>query len=260
MGVEQLAQQRAKTESRRLSVSAEEWALRVDLAASYRLAAHFGWSDLIFTHFSAKVPGSHDHFLINPFGWLFDQITASNLVKIDLDGNVVDGSPHPVNPAGFAIHGAIHRARADAHCIFHVHTLDGLAVSTQECGLLGISPAAMMVRGGLAYYDFTGPGQVSDEGERTAAALGDKNYAILRNHGTLAVGGTCSQALMRLYFLERACSIQIRALAGGGKLITPDPQVEKDLFEMSNSGEGSGKLAWPALLRKADQLDPSYRD
>lgn len=245
----------------RPSMSAEEWALRQDLAAAYRLAAHFGWSDLIFTHFSAKVPGTENHFLINPWGWLFDQITASSLVKVDIDGNILDDSPYSINPAGFGIHGAIHRARPDAHCIFHVHTLDGLAVSAQECGLLGISPVAMMVRGGLAYYDFTGPGQVGDEGTRTAAALGDNSFAILRNHGTLAVGGSCAEALMRLYFLERACSIQIRAQAGGGNLITPGAQVEKDLFAMSHQGNSVvGELAWPALRRKADQLDPSYRD
>lgn len=240
---------------------AAERALRVDLAASYRLAAMFGWSDLIFTHLSARVPGPEHHFLINPFGWLFEEITASSLVKVDLDGNVVDGSPHGVNPAGFAIHSAIHRSHPDAHCVFHVHTVDGLAVSCQDEGLLGISPVAMMVRGDLAYYDFTGPGQQGDEGPRTAAALGEKHFAILRNHGTLAVGKSCAQAFLRLYFLERACSIQVRAQSGGGKLRYPPSGVEEDLFNMAQGGgDTSARLAWPALLRKVERIDPSYRD
>lgn len=245
----------------RQGMSDEEWELRVDLAASYRLAAAQGWGDLIYTHFSARVPGPEHHFLINPFGWLFEEITASSLVKIDLEGNVVDGSPHPVNPAGFAIHSAIHRLHPEALCVFHVHTLDGIAVSAQTDGLLCLSPVSMMVRGDLAYYDFGGVGQHGDEGVRTAMALGDRHFAILRNHGTLTVGTSCAQAFMRLYFLERACSIQVRAQAAGGKLNHADPEVERETFELSRAGGDKGaRLAWPALLRKADRLDPSFRE
>jgi ribulose-5-phosphate 4-epimerase/fuculose-1-phosphate aldolase len=241
-------------------VSADEWALRQDLAALYRLAALHGWDDLIFTHFSARVPGPDSHFLINPFGCLFEEITASSLVKVDVDGNKVGDNPSPVNPAGFAIHSAIHMACPDAHCIMHLHTDDGTGVAAQEDGLLPITQQSMIVCNDLAYYEYGGPGQHADEGREMAAAIGDRHFAILRNHGTLTVGRTCADAFMRMYFLERACSMQIRAQAG-----TAVRSVSQGIPElMANSlksFEGTlGRLAWPGLLRKLDRVDPSYRN
>ena len=244
-----------------LGMSDEEWALRQDLAAAYRLFASFGWADLIFTHLSARVPGSPGHFLLNPYGWLFEEITASNLVKVDAEGNVLDQPGRSINPAGFAIHSAIHRMHQDAHCIFHLHTIDGIGVSAQAEGLLPLSPVAMMAGADLVYYDFGGAGQQGDEGVRTAAALGEKHSAILRNHGTLTVGRTCAEAFLRIYYLERACSIQLRAQAGGGLQI-PDREVGETLGQMGAAGVANGTAAmmWPAMLRKVERLDPSYRD
>ncbi|MBD3759630.1 MAG: class II aldolase/adducin family protein [Rhizorhabdus sp.] len=242
-------------------VSPEEWALRQDLAALYRLADLAGWSDLIFTHFSARVPGEDMHFLINPYGWLFEEITASSLVKVDVHGQKVDDSPYPVNPAGFAIHAGIHTQCKDAHCIMHLHTHDGTGVSAQEDGLLPISQQAMVVCADLAYYDYGGPGHHSDEGTMMAEAIGDKHFAILRNHGTLTVGRTCADAFIRMHFLEQACSFQIRAQAGRG-IWQPNQGVPKVLADISIPAlDGPvGELSWPALLRKLDRVDPTYRN
>lgn len=242
-------------------VTPEEWALREDLAALYRIADMFGWSDLIFTHFSARVPGPDLHFLINPYGWLFEEVTASSLVKVDVHGNKVDDSPHPVNPAGFAIHAGIHTRCKDAHCIMHLHTSDGTGVSAQDDGLLRISQQAMVVCADLAYYEYGGPGHHADEGAQMAEAMGDKHFVILRNHGTLTIGRTCADALMRMHFLERACSIQIRAQAGE-RLRNPNQGAPEILAESSLPAlDGPvGALAWPALRRKLDRIDPSYRD
>lgn len=247
--------------SRKHEVSAEEWALREDLAALYRLADMFGWSDLIFTHFSARVPGEEAHFLINPYGWLFEEVTASSLVKVDVNGNKVDDAPHPVNPAGFAIHAGIHMACEDAHCIMHLHTPDGTGVSAQEEGLLPISQQGMIVCEDLAYYEYGGPGHHLDEGTLMAQAIGNKHFAILRNHGTLTVGRTCADALIRMHFLEQACSFQVRAQAGRG-LWQPNQGVPKVLADMSLPAlDGPlGQLSWAALRRKLDRIDPSYRD
>lgn len=242
-------------------VSAEEWQQRVDLAATYRLVHHYGWDDMIFTHISARVPGPEHHFLINPYGLLFDEITASNLVKIDMDGNKVEESPYPVNPAGFTIHSAIHGAREDAKCVIHLHSTDGVAVSAQEHGLLPIDQHAMMLSDDLAYHDYEGIALDLDERERLVHDIGDKNVMLLRNHGTLTAGKTCADAFLRMYYLERACSMQVRALAGGAKPNAANQGVpEKTAGQGARAFDGFvGGMAWPALLRMLDRKDPSYR-
>lgn len=242
-------------------VSAEEWQLRVDLAATYRLVALHGWDDMIFTHISARIPGPEHHFLINPYGLLFDEITASSLVKIDLGGQKVGESPYPVNPAGFTIHSALHMNRDDAHCIIHLHSTDGVAVSAQSDGLLPIDQHAMLITGDIAYHDFEGVALDLDERERLVHDIGDKHLMILRNHGTLAIGKSCADAFLRMYYLERSCSMQVRAMAGGAKLNWPNQGVpEKTSGQGAYAFEGVvGALAWPALLRKLDRIDPGYR-
>lgn len=234
----------------------EEWAVRVDLAACYRLVAHYGWEDLVFTHISARVPGTEDQFLINPYGMFFDEITASSLVKIDLQGEKLEDSPFPVNPAGFVIHSAIHAARHDVGCVLHTHTLNGVAVSTQRAGLLPISQHSMFVLASLGYHDFEGPALRDDEKPRLVGDLGDKTFLILRNHGLLTVGPTVADAFAAMYYLEASCAIQVRAQSGGGELIP----VPKDVLESAGIGAGNwGALVWPGLLRRLDRLDPSYR-
>jgi ribulose-5-phosphate 4-epimerase/fuculose-1-phosphate aldolase len=243
-------------------VSPEEWQQRVDLAATYRLVAHYGWDDMIFTHISARVPGPDHHFLINPYGMLFDEITASSLVKIDVDGQKVEESPFPVNPAGFTIHSAVHMNRDDAHCVIHLHTTDGVAVSAQADGLLPIDQHAMMISGEIAYHDYEGIALDLDERERLVQDIGNKNAMILRNHGTLTLGKSCADAFLRMFYLERACSMQVRALAGGVKSNTPNQGVpEKTATQGAMAFDGLvGSLAWPALLRKLDRIDPSYKN
>jgi ribulose-5-phosphate 4-epimerase/fuculose-1-phosphate aldolase len=245
----------------RSKVSPEEWQVRVDLAACYRLVAHHGWDDLIFTHISAKVPGPERHFLINPYGMLFDEITASSLVKIDLQGAPVLESPFPVNPAGFVIHSAIHEARSDAKCVLHLHTPQGQAVSAQKHGLLPLTQTSMTLHGAVAYHDYEGIATDLDERTRLVADLGDKSAMILRNHGTLTVGETVSDAFIRMYFLERACEAQVLALSGRTELNTPPPgtpekTAQQAAFGLTYVGRA---LAWPGLLRKLDRLDPSYK-
>jgi ribulose-5-phosphate 4-epimerase/fuculose-1-phosphate aldolase len=243
-------------------VSPEEWQQRVDLAATYRLVAHYGWDDMIFTHISARVPGPDHHFLINPYGMLFDEITASSLVKIDVDGQKVEESPFPVNPAGFTIHSAVHMNRDDAHCVIHLHTTDGVAVSAQADGLLPIDQHAMMISGEIAYHDYEGIALDLDERERLVQDIGNKNAMFLRNHGTLSLGKSCADAFLRMFYLERACSMQVRALAGGVKSNTPNQGVpEKTATQGAMAFDGLvGSLAWPALLRKLDRIDPSYKN
>ncbi len=244
-------------------VSPEEWAVRVDLAAAYRLVAHFGWEDLVFTHISARVPGTVDQFLINPYGVFFDEITASSLVKIDQDGNKLEDSPFPVNPAGFVIHSAIHAARHDARCVLHTHTLNGVAVSAQRAGLLPISQHSISVLTSLGYHDFEGPALNDDEKPRLVNDLGDHTSLILRNHGLLTVGETVADAFVAMYYLETSCAIQVRAQAGGGELIP----VGKDIIEAGYARVtasqrrqgGRGRLVWPGLLRRLERIDPSYR-
>ena len=240
--------------------SPQEWSLRVDLAAAYRLVAHFGWDDLIFTHISARVPGPEHHFLINPYGQLFSEITASSLVKIDLDGNKVEPSAYDVNPAGFTIHSAIHAAREDAHCVLHLHTVAGVAVSAQEQGLLGLNQTALIVREQIAYHEYEGIALELGERPRLVADLGTKNAMLLRNHGTLTVGPTVAEAFMTMYFLERACETQVATLAGNPALHWPKPEVAALVARQAAvGGGGAARLAWPGLLRLLDAKDPSYR-
>ncbi|WP_028079958.1 class II aldolase/adducin family protein [Solimonas soli] len=248
--------------SLRDQVSAAEWQARVDLAAAYRLVALFGWDDLVFTHISARVPGEDGRFLINPYGWLFDEITASSLVKIDLAGNKVMDSPHAVNPAGFTIHSAIHAARPDAHCVMHTHSLNGVAVSAQKQGVLPISQQATIVLASLAYHDYEGIALRDEEKPRLVADFGDKNFLMLRNHGLLTVGATPADAFLFMYVFEAACTIQVRARAGGGELIPVHPQIVAGVQAAASAvtkGLG-GQLAWPGLLRRLDRIDASYRD
>ncbi|MBI2202655.1 MAG: class II aldolase/adducin family protein [Candidatus Rokubacteria bacterium] len=244
-------------------VSPEEWAVRVDLAAAYRLVALFGWDDLVFTHISARVPGAEEHFLINPYGVFFDEITASSLVKIDLDGNKVEESPFPVNPAGFVIHSAIHAARHDAKCVLHTHTLNGVAVSTQQAGLLPVSQHSMSVLGSLGYHDFEGPALNDDEKPRLVADLGNHGHLILRNHGLLTVGETVAEAFVNMYYLETSCAIQVRAQAGGELIPVPKKVIDASYAAMMNASRGRsrtrGELVWPGLLRRVERADPSYR-
>jgi ribulose-5-phosphate 4-epimerase/fuculose-1-phosphate aldolase len=249
--------------SLRDKVSPDEWAARVDLAACYRLVARFGWEDLVFTHITLRVPGADDQFLINPYGLFFDEITASSLVKIDVEGRNVQESPFPVNPAGFVIHSAIHAARHDARCVLHTHTLNGVAVSTQRAGLLPISQHSTFVLASLGYHDFEGVALRDDEKPRLVADLGDKTSLILRNHGLLTVGATVADAFIAMYYLEASCAIQVRAQAGGGELIPVPKEIIGNTYTQvmatRKPGEGMGALAWPGLLRRLDRVDPSYR-
>lgn len=247
-------------------VSEAEWQTRVDLAACYRLVAHYGWTDLIFTHLSARVPdgagaSGGEAFLINPLGYLFHEITASLLVKVDLDGNVLSETEYQINPAGFTIHSAVHGAREDVGCVMHLHTDDGVAVSAQAEGLLPLTQTAMAVAANLAYHDYEGIALDHDERTRLVADLGDSNIMILRNHGTLTCGETVPAAFLNMYMLERACGMQVRALAGGVKLNMPsDKAIETVKSQMSNLDFSLADLAWPALLRMLDAQDPSYRN
>jgi len=246
--------------SLRSQVSAEEWSARVDLAATFRLVAHYGWDDMIFTHISLRVPGPKQHFLLNPFGLTFGEITASSLLKVDMDGRKVGRSPYPVNQAGFTIHSALHVARDDAHCVIHLHTLDGCAVAAQEAGLLPLTQHAMLIGEDVAYHDFEGVALDLDERERLVQDIGSKHLMILRNHGTLAVGRSCADAFMRIYYLERACSMQVRALTAPVNRVPRDIQ-DKTGRQLPQAFEGQlSGAAWPALLRTLDRQDPTFRD
>lgn len=226
----------------------EEWAVRIDLAAAYRLIALYGWDDLIFTHLSARVPGPEHHFLLNPYDLMFEEITASSLVKVDVDGRPVLPTPHKVNPAGFTIHSAIHMARGDAKAVMHLHTPHGQAVSAMAYGLLPHTQTAMMADGQLAYHEYEGIALDLDERDRLVRDLGEKHSMILRNHGTMAIGETVGQCFQRLYLLERSCEAQVMMLtAGYEKLHAPALGM-------------ADRLSWPALLRKLDRLDPGYRN
>jgi len=244
-------------------VSPEEWQLRVDLAAAYRLVAAFKWDDLVFTHISARLPGSLDSFLINPYGLMFEEITASSLVKIDGRGNKLGSSEFPVNPAGFTIHSAIHSARHDAQCVLHVHSLNGIAVSAQKGGVLPLSQQSIFVLSNLSYHGYEGVALRDDEKPRLVADLGpSNNFLMLRNHGLLTLGATVADAFVAMYLFETTCTIQVRAMAGGTELIPVEPKIISTASEqarVATRGAGGGGLAWPALLRKLDRMDPSYR-
>ena len=256
------ATEKASTANVRELVSPEEWQVRVDLAAAYRLVADYGWDDLVFTHISARVPGPEHHFLINPYGMMFEEITASSLVKVDLNGRIVMESDYQINPAGFTIHSAVHAAREDALCVIHLHTDCGIAVSAQEAGLLPISQQSLFVLVSLGYHDYEGLALNDEEKPRLVADLGDKTFLILRNHGLLTVGPTVADAFLSMFLLERACRIQILAQSGGGKLIPVPKEILAQIRaqEMIVTKGGPGRLVWPGLLRKLDRMGANYRD
>jgi ribulose-5-phosphate 4-epimerase/fuculose-1-phosphate aldolase len=246
--------------SRRAQVSPEEWQLRVDLAAAYRLVALFKWDDLVFTHISARVPGPQEHFLINPYGLMFEEITASSLIKIDLQGNKIEDSPYPVNPAGFTIHSAVHAGRHDVGCVVHTHSLNGVAVSAQREGLLPISQFSIFIMGQLGYHDYEGVALFEDEKPRLVRDLGSNKYLMLRNHGLLTVGATVAEAWQAMYLFETACTAQVRAQAGGGELIRIGRPIIDAATQMSieaTKGLGS-QLVWPGLLRRLQRQLPGY--
>jgi len=252
----------ASIPSRQSQVSAEEWQLRVDLAAAYRLVALYGWDELIFTHLSARIPGAEHHFLINPFGMMFDEITASSLVRVDQDGNKLDPNDFDINPAGFTIHSAVHAVREDAHCVMHTHTTEGVAVSAQQEGLLALSQQSLFPLSSLSYHDYEGVALREDEKARLQADLGTTNFMILRNHGLLTVGSTVADTFLNMFILQRACEIQVATLAGN-RALTPIPDGIVDTIKQQadqvTRGMG-GKLAWPGLLRKLDRVNPGYTD
>ena len=248
----------------RAQVSDEEWATRVDLAAAYRLVALYGWDDLIFTHLSARVPGPEHHFLINPYDMMFEEITASSLVKIDVDGQPVIPSPHPVNPAGFTIHSALHMNCDDAHSVMHLHTPHGQAVSAMEFGLLEHTQTGMIARHDIAYHEYEGIATDLEERERLVEDMGDRHAMILRNHGTLTIGKSVGECFLRLYFLERACEAQVHMLSAGRENLNNPPQGTPEKVQTQTPPGGVGMLAnalaWPALLRKLDRIDSSFRN
>ena len=240
------------------SVSKEEWETRQDLAAFYRTIPYFGWDDLIFTHISAKVPGADDEFLINPYGFLFDEITASNLVKVNLKGKILSDTNNFINPAGFTIHSAIHESRDDAHCIVHLHSNDGVAVASLKDGLLPLSQTGMLVRSQIAYHDYEGVALFEEEKERLVKDLGDARLMILRNHGTLALGKNVAEAFTNIYFLEKACSYQVRALSGNLELNYPSEESIETTRQQGEGREMAAALLWPAVKRKMERLDSSF--
>ncbi|QSI30515.1 class II aldolase [Variovorax sp. RKNM96] len=242
-------------------VSAEEWQLRVDLAACYRLVALYGWSDLVFTHISARVPGPEHHFLINPYGLMFDEITASSLVKVDQQCNKIIESPYPVNPAGFVIHSAVHAAREDIQCVLHTHTRAGIAVSAQKNGVLPISQQSTFVLASLAYHDYEGVAFRDDEKPRLQADMGHANFLMLRNHGLLTCGKTIADAFLSMYTFENTCQIQIAAQSGGSELTHVDPRIIDGVGQAMKvqSGGLGGMFVWPSLIRKLDRIDDSYK-
>jgi ribulose-5-phosphate 4-epimerase/fuculose-1-phosphate aldolase len=246
----------------RQQVSAAEWEARVNLAAAYRLVALYGWDDLVFTHISSRIAGPEHHFLINPYGMMFEEITASSLVKIDLQGNKVMDSPYQINPAGFTIHSCIHAAREDVACVVHIHSPNGIAVSAQRDGLLPISQQSLFVLSSLAYHDYEGVALNAEEQPRLVRDLGGKTYLMLRNHGLLTVGASAADAFLFMYLFESACMIQVRAQSGGGELIRiPAPILDGIRAAAAQVTRGlGGSLAWPGLLRKLDRANPGYQN
>jgi ribulose-5-phosphate 4-epimerase/fuculose-1-phosphate aldolase len=243
-------------------VSSAEWQQRVNLAACYRLVALYGWDDLIFTHISARVPGPEHHFLINPYGLMFNEVTASNLVKVGLDGQKVDDCPYDINPAGFTIHSAVHAARADADCVLHVHSVNGVAVSAQEQGVLPLSQHSIFVLSSLGYHDYEGVALEADEKPRLVRDLGDKRFLMLRNHGLLTVGRSVAEAFVAMYFFETTCMMQVRAMASGTPLRAISSKIvdgAQRQMEVVTRGAGYG-LAWPALLRRLDSTSAGYAE
>ena len=246
--------------SRRAQVSPDEWALRVDLAAAYRIVALLGWDDLVFTHISARLPGEGHRFLINPYGLMFEEITASSLITVDTDGRKCDDSLFDVNPAGFTIHSAIHAARDDAICVLHTHSLNGIAVSAQKGGVLPLSQQSIFVLSSLGYHDYEGVALRDDEKPRLVRDLGHNDHLMLRNHGLLTVGRSVAAAVQAMYLFETVCTIQVRAQAGGGELVHVDPAIIASARQQSaqvTRGQGAS-LSWPGLLRRLDRRLPGY--
>jgi len=244
------------------NVTEQEWQMRVNLAACYRLIALYGWDDLVFTHISARVPNTEDEFLINPYGLLFEEITASSLVKVNQAGEKVSSSEFDINPAGFTIHSAVHEARSDAHCVIHLHTSDGVAVSTQQQGLLPISQQSLFPSSNLTYHDYEGVALNPEEKVRLVSDLGEANFMILRNHGLLTCASTVADAFLNMYILQKACEVQIKAQSGGSELTLISPQILAGIQAASKqvTKEANGDIAWPALLRKLHRTDPSFEE
>ncbi len=241
-------------------VSEQEWKARVDLAAAYRMVAHCGWDDLVFTHISARVPGPEHHFLINPYGMMFDEVTASSLVKVDLQGNKVMESEYDINPAGFVIHSAVHEAREDAQCVMHLHTTAGIAVSTQKEGLLPLSQQSLFALSSISYHEYEGVALNPDEKKRLVADLGTTSFMILRNHGLLTCAESIADAFLGMFLLQRSCEIQLQAQASGQEL-NPIPEhilagIRAQAKQVTRSAGGA--LAWPGILRKLDRTNPGY--
>ncbi|MCR9255525.1 MAG: class II aldolase/adducin family protein [Alphaproteobacteria bacterium] len=239
-------------------VSQEEWEARVELAACYRLVAHMGWTDLIYTHISRRVPGPDHHFLINPYGFGFDEITASSLVKIDLDGNPVMDTPYEVNKAGYVIHSAIHGAREDAACVLHTHTVAGMAVCAQPRGLLPISQHAMMFYNRIGHHDYEGIATDVDERTRLVNDLGPHQAMLLRNHGLLTTGGSCASAFTTMYYLEKACAAQVAAQAGGQVIELSHEVAEHTAQQYDRGGHAGRERPWPSLIRMLDRMGSDY--
>ena len=246
--------------SRRHEISEAEWQVRVDLAAAYRLAALFNWDDLVYTHISARVPGSEDQFLINPYGLMFEEITASSLIRVDGEGNKLDESEYEINPPGFVIHSAVHAARHDAACVMHLHTVNGIAVAAQKDGVLPLSQHSIFVLSSLGYHDYEGVAVRDEEKPRLVADLGHNKHLMLRNHGLLTVGSTVADAFQAMYFFDTTCNIQIRAQAGGGPLLHIAPEIIATAQQQARAatrGAGAG-LIWPGLLRRLERSHPGY--
>lgn len=244
------------------SVSEQEWQTRVDLAAAYRMVAHYGWDDLVFTHISARVPGPEHHFLINPYGMMFDEVTASSLVKVDIDGNKVMASEYDINPAGFIIHSAVHASRDDAKCVMHLHTLDGIAVSTLKEGLQAYSQQSLFALSSLSYHDYEGVALNPDEKARLVSDLGDTSFMILRNHGLLTCGESIADAFTFMFLLQRSCEIQIKAQSTGQEMLKIPDQILAGIQAQAKqvTRSAGGSLAWPGILRKLDRTNPGFRD
>ncbi len=243
-------------------VSEEEWQLRVDLAACYRLVADLGWDDIIYTHLSARLAGT-DQYLVNAFGLAFDEVTASNLVKVDLDGNILDDTPYEINPAGFTIHSAVHAVREDAHCVMHLHTPATIAVASQKEGLLPYSQYSMFSLSSLSYHGYEGLAVNDDEKARLQNDLGDTNHMLLVNHGGLTLGPTVGDAFMRMFDLQRACEIQLMLQASGQEAVKVPQPILDNIYKQAkivNTGTTGGQKIWPAMLRKAYKLDPGFME
>jgi ribulose-5-phosphate 4-epimerase/fuculose-1-phosphate aldolase len=246
----------------REQVSREEWEVRVNLAACYRLMAEYGMVEMVANHISARVPGTHNEFLINPYGMLYEEMTASSMIRIDIDGNVLfNPTEYGINHAGFVIHSAVHKARHDVDCIIHTHTLAGMAVSAMKCGVLPIAQTSLRFLD-IAYHDYEGPALRLDERERLVASLGNREAMVLRNHGLLTVGPSIPECFNNMYRFERACELQVMALSCNTELQLPPNEVVQfgNSQMLPHTRRHMGLLEWPSLLRKLDRKDPSYAD